>query len=99
MAGWVYSDAKDRGHKDPGSWVRARKIYINLTTYYVAWSRMHKSILSDLERRRIKVFNKTNGEKESFMTVLATRCRQNLPRIKGDVALIEEFMSHYKPKN
>jgi len=44
----------------------------------------------------MRTFNKDDGEKNTFMTVLATRCRKHLPQIKDDLALIEEFMSHYE---
>jgi hypothetical protein len=59
---------------------------------------MHKSILSDLERRRIRAFIKADGEKSSAIRGLTTRCQKYLPTIKEDLALIEEFMKHYKPK-
>jgi hypothetical protein len=57
---------------------------------------MFTRILTDLERRRIRAHIKADGEKASPVTQLATRCRQNLPRIKEDLALIEEFMKHYE---
>ena len=59
---------------------------------------MHKSILSDLERRRIKAFIKADGKKETFMTVLAARCRKHLPKIREDLVLIEGFMATYEGK-
>jgi hypothetical protein len=30
------------------------------------------------------------------MRGLATRCRQNLPRIEEDLQLMKEFLSHYE---
>jgi hypothetical protein len=60
---------------------------------------MHKSILSELERRRIRAFNKADGEKSSAIRGLTTRCQKYLPKIKEDLALIEEFLQHYKPRS
>ena len=57
---------------------------------------MHKAILSDKERRALRQFSKANGEKDSYARYLATRLRQYLPTYEKDLALIEEFMTHYK---
>jgi hypothetical protein len=57
---------------------------------------MHTGLLSELERRRIHAFLKADGDKASAMRGLATRCRQNLPKIEEDLALIREFLRHYE---
>jgi hypothetical protein len=55
----------------------------------------HTSILSELERRRIKAFLKADGEKLSAIRGLATRCRQALPRIEEDLELVRQFLQRY----
>jgi len=57
---------------------------------------MFTRILTEKERRRIRAFIKVDGEKETFMTVLATRCRQHLPQIERDLGLIKQFMAAYE---
>jgi hypothetical protein len=59
---------------------------------------MHTSILSELERKRIRAFTKADGEKSSAMRGLATRSRQSLAKIEEDLALIREFLRHYEAK-
>jgi len=46
----------------------------------------------------MKTFMKTNGKKDTFMTVLATRCRKHLPTIEEDVGLIRQFLSCYEKR-
>ncbi|MCJ7505583.1 hypothetical protein MUP05_03805 [Candidatus Bathyarchaeota archaeon] len=58
---------------------------------------MFTRILTEKERRHMRAFIKADGEKATFMTVLATRCRKHVPQIRKDLALIEEFMTHYEP--
>jgi hypothetical protein len=53
-------------------------------------------LLTDLERKQIRAFIKADGEKVSAIRGLATRCRQNLPQIKQDLGLIQEFLEHYE---
>jgi len=55
-----------------------------------------RTVLTDLERRRIRSYMKTNGERTPALRGLATRCRQYLPTIREDLALIEEFVKHYQ---
>jgi hypothetical protein len=55
----------------------------------------HSTLLSDLERRRIHAFLKADGERISAVRGLATRCRQNLPRIEADLKLIRDFLDRY----
>ena len=57
---------------------------------------MHKSILSELERQRIRAFNRTDGEKSSAVRGLATRCHKYLPQIERDLGLIRQFMATYE---
>lgn len=59
----------------------------------------HTSILSELERRRMKAFLKADGEKVSAVRGLATRCRQNLSHVEDDLRLIREFLQHYDREN
>ena len=59
---------------------------------------MFTRILTATERQRMKAFIKADGEKKTFMTVLATRCRSHVPTIKEDLALIEIFMQVYNLK-
>ena len=59
----------------------------------------HTSILSELERRRIRAFLKADGEKVSSVRGLATRLRQNLAGLEGDLKLIREFLQHYDQEN
>jgi len=56
----------------------------------------HASVLSELERRRIRAFLKADGEKISAIRGLATRCRQSLPQIREDMRLVQEFLEHYE---
>ncbi len=55
----------------------------------------HTSILSELERRRIRAFLKGDGEKTSSVRGLATRLRQNVAAVESDLRLIREFLQHY----
>lgn len=48
-----------------------------------------------LVRERIRKFLKRDGEKESDVRALTTRCRKYVPQIKRDLALVETFMSVY----
>ena len=57
---------------------------------------MFTRILTEKERRKIKAFIKIDGQKETFMTVLATRCRKHLPQIERDLGLIRQFMATYE---
>jgi len=59
---------------------------------------MFTRILTDLERKRIRAFNKADGEKSSALRGLATRCREHLPQIKEDLKLIQEFLATYEKK-
>jgi hypothetical protein len=54
------------------------------------------SVLTDLERRRIRAFNREDGERTPAMRGLATRCRQNLEEIEKDLELIRQFLRHYE---
>lgn len=55
-----------------------------------------RTVLTDLERRRIRWYMKTNGERTSALRGLATRCRQYMRSIREDVTLIEEFLKRYE---
>jgi len=57
---------------------------------------MYPRILTKDERRKIKAFNKQDGEKEEHERQIYSRCRRYLPAIKEDLVLIEEFMKHYE---
>jgi len=54
-----------------------------------------RTILTDLERKRIRGYIRADGEKTPALRGLATRCRQYLPGIREDLALIEEFLNIY----
>jgi len=57
---------------------------------------MITTILSELERKRMRTFIKADGEKLSGVRGLATRCHQRRQQIVEDLALIDEFLKHYK---
>jgi len=55
----------------------------------------HSSVLSELERRRIRAFLRADGERTSAIRGLATRCKQNLARIEEDLTLMKQLLERY----
>jgi hypothetical protein len=52
-------------------------------------------ILTDVERRKIKVWLERDGEREVAVRKIAYLGKRDLPRIKSDLTLLERFLATY----
>jgi hypothetical protein len=57
---------------------------------------MFTRILTNLERRRINAYLRQDGEKEAPIRKIANRARGYLPKIKGDLDLLEKLLQVYQ---
>jgi len=57
---------------------------------------MFSRILTEIERKRVKVYLKADGKKDVNIRQLAMRCRRHLPQIKEDLALLERLITAYE---
>jgi hypothetical protein len=57
---------------------------------------MHPRILSQLEERQIRSYLKQDGEKMLNIRVLVSRAKKQLPKIKGDLELLEKLLATYE---
>jgi 23S rRNA maturation-related 3'-5' exoribonuclease YhaM len=57
---------------------------------------MFTRILTDLERRRVNNYLRQDGEKEAPIRKIANRARNHLPKIKGDLELLERLLATYE---
>jgi len=53
-------------------------------------------ILTDVERKKIEVWLKRNGEREVAVRKIAYLGKRDLPQIKSDLALLEKFLIAYE---
>ena len=57
---------------------------------------MFTRILTDVERKKIEVWLKRNGEREVAVRKIAYLGKRDLPQIKSDLALLERFLAAYQ---
>jgi len=57
---------------------------------------MFTRVLTNLERKRVKAYLRTDGERESVIRALASRTRRHLPQIRQDLELLERLMETYE---
>jgi len=57
---------------------------------------MFTRVLTDLERRQAKDFLKHNGAKTPSVQVIVSRARKYLPKINGDIQLLERLIQAYE---
>jgi hypothetical protein len=57
---------------------------------------MFTRILTGLERRRIKIYLKQDGEREAPIRKLVNRGRTYLPQIEADLSLVKELLATYE---
>ena len=57
---------------------------------------MFQRILTELERRRIRAYLKTDGERDEAIRNLVSRMKHYGPRIKEDLELLENLLETYE---
>ena len=59
---------------------------------------MYTRILTELERRRVNRYLRQDGKKEAAIRKIANRSRNNLPKIKEDLELLDRLLEAYSSK-
>jgi len=57
---------------------------------------MFTRVLTELERKRVKAYLKTNGERSSVIRGLASRANKHLAQIEEDTRLLKELLAIYE---
>lgn len=59
---------------------------------------MFTRVLTNLERKRIKEYLRTDGERDKAIQNLVYRARKHLPIIEQDIGLLERLVKNYDMK-
>jgi hypothetical protein len=57
---------------------------------------MYSRILTDVERRIIRTYLKTNGKRDSTIRVFVSRARRYRVQIRTDLRLLEDLVARYE---
>jgi hypothetical protein len=59
---------------------------------------MFTRVLTNLERKRIREYLRTDGERDKAIQNLVYRARKHLPIIEQDIGLLERLVKNYDMK-
>jgi hypothetical protein len=57
---------------------------------------MYSRILTDVERKRVKKYLKTDGRRDSTIRIYVWRAKHYKPQIQSDLTLLEELVTKYE---
>jgi len=83
MAGWVYSDSKDRGDRDPGGWVAVILVFGIFGLIYYLFKRPSRPLATAAIQAQGPAQNFCNQCRIWSPGNYCTRCGQDLRVVKG----------------